>query len=90
MLPRIEILAWLAIALAEFAIVECQRGTTNLVERFAVMRHHDFLRITPASGHYYERDVALRTFWDGEYAFERVTAAVEFHLFLHANSSAGQ
>src|SRR3990172_8761361 len=92
LVPRIKMLARLAIACAQAPVVEDQCRHAGAHEEFGVFRHDQFLDVTPAAAHDHDRKRAFALLWRVQvgaddlpwnYAWKFYGAAVHSGL-LHA------
>ena len=82
--PGIDVLARLALALAQSAVVEHQHGHARPHDRFRIVRQHDLLDVAPASAHH--RDGKRRAAGIGrdQHAANLRSFAVELDVSFHA------
>jgi hypothetical protein len=86
LLPGIEVLARLAAAFAEIAIVETERRAADVLEELGVVGHHDLFRVAPPAGHHDDRHITLGPCRARQGADQCVALAVELDSLTHVQS----
>src|SRR5262249_578003 len=86
LVPGIDVLSRLAVALPESTVVEPQSGASEVFEILAVPGHDDFFGVAPSARHDHERRVIGFPGGPRQYALAGVPAAVELDVLRHGAS----
>ena len=85
LIPRVDVLARLAVARAQTPVIEHQRRAAHVVEAPRVVRLPKLLDVAPAPGHDHDRERAL-AFRQVEVASDRVAPAAELRVLHHTGA----